>query len=107
MANIALLLIADAFAKRRGETTGVALRAALAAALANRNAPVPAPPPPPAAPPPPAIIPQQPQVKKRLTSQGTKIMSAVGIPPAPNVRRAAPGFPSFLGYNATQAREWA
>lgn len=127
MANIAFLLIADAFARRRGERSGVALRAALpaafinppalglavAVALANRSAPAPVPPPPPPPLPPPVQL-----GAGRLAAQGRRVMGAIGIPAppqpaggpapqvgaAPNVPRGERFFPSFIGYNAAQAR---
>ena len=85
MANLALLLFADAVGRRRGESRGVALRAALPAAfiqppglgllvalaLANRNAPPPlarpAPPPPPQA---------------QIGVQGQQLIGAL-LPPPP------------------------
>jgi hypothetical protein len=105
MANFAFLLIADRFARARGERRGVALRAAwpaafinppalglaVAVALANRNAPPPVPPPPP----PPLPPPPQQAAAQLIAAYGRRLTGSVL--PAPPQRHVGAAQQPFAG----------
>jgi hypothetical protein len=115
MANFAMFLLADAFAKREGESSGEALRFALpaallpstvglavAVALASRAAPAQ----------PPGNTTSGTPNYNTLGKQGQKVLGTVIPPPsggqaASQTHRphaAAPFFPSFIGYSVREAR---